>query len=416
MAYLILLNPFFLFISLFILLIHLPVHQAVNSGFSVKLIRKNSTNTPFQRLTDAAQTNSYVYLGEYLLELSIGTPPVNIYGILDTSSDLIWTQCAPCLNCYKQLDPLFDPKKSSTYTDISCQSDKCHLLIAPACSGENTCDYTYGYADSSVTRGALASETITFKSSTGQPIQLNNIIFGCGNNNRGNFNDHEMGIIGLGRGPTSLISQIGSSVGGKKFSQCLVPFHTDISISSKMSFGQGSEVLGDGVVSTPLVKGEIGSAYGTVYFVTLQGISVEDTRFQISNNSETLSKGNMLIDSGTPSTILQQESYDQVFNEVRKRVPMNSITDDPDLGPQLCYKTSTNLKGPMITMHFEGADIQLTPTQTFIPPKDGVFCFAFTNTSNGDPGTLGNFAQANFLIGYDLENDVVSFKPTDCTK
>ncbi|OIV95431.1 hypothetical protein TanjilG_06893 [Lupinus angustifolius] len=416
MAYPVMFNPFFLFMSLSILLIHLPVHQAVNGGFSVKLIRKNSTHALSQHLMDTKQTNSYAYLGQHLLELSIGTPPVKIYGILDTGSDLIWTQCVPCLNCYKQLDPLFDPKKSSTYTDISCQSDKCHLLIAPACSGENTCDYTYGYADSSVTRGTLASETITFKSSTGQPIQLNKIIFGCGHNNKGTFNDHEMGIIGLAKGPTSLISQIGSSFGGKKFSQCLVPFHTDISISSKMSFGKGSEVLGDGVVSTPLVNGQIGTSYSSLYFVTLQGISVEDTRFQISNNPQTLSKGNMLIDSGTPPTVLQQQLYDQVFNEVRKRVPMSPITDDPDLGPQLCYKTSTNLKGPIITMHFEGADIKLTPIQTFIPPKDGVFCLAFTNTSNGETGTLGNFAQANFLIGYDLEKDVVSFKPTDCTK
>ncbi|OIV95430.1 hypothetical protein TanjilG_06892 [Lupinus angustifolius] len=361
---------------------------------------------------DTTQANSYAYLGNYLLELSVGTPPVNIYGILDSGSALIWTQCVPCDNCYKQLDPLFDPKKSSTYKNISCKSDKCHLIYSGACSAQNSCDYSYGYADSSITQGALASETITFKSSTGQPIKVNNIIFGCGHNNTGVFNDHEMGIIGLGRGPTSLISQISSRFGGKKFSQCLVPFHTDISISSKMSFGKGSEVLGVGVVSTPLVNKDD----GPLYFVTLLGISVEDTRFEISNNPDSVPKGNMFIDSGTPPTILPQQLYDQVFDEVRKRVPMNPVTDDPQLGPQLCYRTSTNLKGPMITMHFEGADIKLTPIQTFIPPKDGVFCLAFTNTSNGDPGTLGNFAQSNFLIGYDLEKDVVSFKPTDCTK
>ncbi|OIV95433.1 hypothetical protein TanjilG_06895 [Lupinus angustifolius] len=271
-----------------------------------------------------------------------------------------------------------------------------------------------GLLNSSITQGALASETITFKSSTGEPIQVNDIIFGCGHNNTGVFNDHEMGIIGLGRGPTSLISQISSTFGGNKFSQCLVPFHTDISISSKMSFGQGSEVLGDGVVSTPLVNKD----GGPLYFVTLLGVSVEDTRFEISNNSETAPKGNMFIDSGTPPTLLPQQLYDQVFDEVRKQVPMSPITDDPDLGPQLCYRTSTNLEGPIITMHFEGADVQLTPIQTFIPPgaKDGVFCLAFTNTSNENAGIYGNFAQSNFLIGYDLENEVVSFKPTDCTK
>ncbi|KAF1891948.1 hypothetical protein Lal_00036298 [Lupinus albus] len=408
MAYPILLNPFFLFISLFILLMHLPIHQAINGGFSVKLIRKNSTNAhSHKRLRDITQTNSFAYLGEYLLELFIGTPPINTYG-----SNLIWTQCVPCDNCYKQLAPLFDPKKSSTYTNISCLSTKCKLIDTGVCSPENMCNYTYGYGDSSITQGALALETITLNSSTGHSVQLNKVIFGCGHNDTGTFNDHEMGIIGLGRGPTSLIYQIGSSFGGRKFSHCLLPFNTDISLSSEMSFGKGSEVLGHGVVSTPLVsKGDI-----NLYFVTLLGMSVEDTRFDISNNPETIRKGNMLIDSGTPPTILQQKLYDEVFNEVRKRVPMNPISDDPVLGPQLCYRTLTNLKGPKITMHFEGGDVKLTPIQTFIPPKDGVFCLAFTNTSNEDTGIYGNFAQSNFLIGYDLEKDVVSFKPRDCTK
>ncbi|PKI18245.1 hypothetical protein CRG98_049481, partial [Punica granatum] len=61
-----------------------------------------------------------------------------------------------------------------------------------------------------------------------------------------------MGLIGLGKGPISFISQMGSAFGARRFSQCLVPFHTDPSISSKMSFGVGSEVKGPGVVSTPM--------------------------------------------------------------------------------------------------------------------------------------------------------------------
>ncbi|KAE9593876.1 hypothetical protein Lal_00036559 [Lupinus albus] len=412
MTYPIMFNPFPLFISLFILLIHLPVHQAVNDGFSVNLIRRNSTNALSQRLMDTAQTNSYAHLGEYLLELSIGTPPVKIYGILDTGSGLVWTQCKPCPNCYKQAKPLFDPKKSSTYSNIPCQSDKCHLIYSGACSAKNICSYSYAYGDSSITQGDLALETITLKSSKGEPVQVKDIIFGCGHNNTGVFNDQEMGIIGLGRGPTSLVSQIGSSFGGNKFSHCLLPFNTDISIYSKMSFGKGGEVVGDGVVSTPLVNKDD----GPLYFITLLGMSVEDTRFQIGDNPETIPKGNMFIDSGTPPTFLPQKLYDEVFNEVRKRVPMSPITDDPQLGPQLCYRTLTNLNGPIITMHFEGGDIHLTPIQTFIPPKDGVFCLAFQSASDGDPATLGNFAQSNFLIGYDLERNVVSFKPTDCTK
>jgi hypothetical protein len=42
-------------------------------------------------------------------------------------------------------------------------------------------------------------------------------------------------------------------------------------------------------------------------------------------------------------------------------------------------------------VHFEGdANVQLTPTQTFIPPKDEVFCFAMHSVpwDGGIMGTL----------------------------
>ncbi|XP_061351101.1 aspartic proteinase CDR1-like [Gastrolobium bilobum] len=416
MGYLKTFHPCFVIIFLFFHLLHFSAIEANNGGFSVKLIRKNSLHDPSRRLMgssnpNAAQSTTTAYLGHYLMELSIGTPPVTIYGITDTGSNLIWTQCVPCDNCYKQSNPMFDPQKSSTYSNISCESQQCHKIIdTGVCSPENRCNYTYGYAGGEVTQGVLAHETITLTSTTGQPVSLEGIIFGCGHNNTGTFNDHEMGIIGLAGGPASLISQIGSSFGSKRFSQCLVPFHTDISISSRMSFGDGSEVLGDDVVSTPLVVKQD----PTPYFVTLQGISVGDTYLPFNDSSENVEKGNMFIDSGTPPTILPQQLYDRVVAQVMKQVPMNPIEGDPDLGSQLCYRTSTIPEGPILTVHFEGADVPLTPIQTFIPPKDGVFCLGLTNSS--DVVIYGNFAQSNYLIGFDLERHVVSFKPMDCTK
>ncbi|KAK7307951.1 hypothetical protein VNO77_41459 [Canavalia gladiata] len=398
------------------LLLHFTFIEANDGGFNVKLIRKKSPHILSRRVlkgspnTQIVQTKTNAYLGEYLMELSIGTPPVTIFGTVDTGSDLIWTQCVPCDNCYKQLNPLFDPRKSNTYTNISCQSNHCKKLIS-MCSPQNGCNYTYDYADSSRTQGALAQETLTLTSSTGKPVVLKDVVFGCGHNDTGVFDDHEMGIIGLGGGPLSLISQIGSSFGGKRFSQCLLPFNTDEKISSRMSFGKGSEVSGPGVVSTPLVDAPI----PTPYLVTLLGISVGHTYFPFSSSSNTVRKGNMNIDSGTPPTILPQDLYDRVAAQVEKQVNLTPIRDDPDLGTQLCYRTTKNLNGPTLTAHFEGADVLLTPIQIFIPPKDGVFCFAFANDT-GEVGIYGNFAQSNYLIGYDLDKKVVSFKPADCTK
>ncbi|KAK7307953.1 hypothetical protein VNO77_41462 [Canavalia gladiata] len=404
-------------ICVLFLFLHFSSIEANSGGFSIKLFRKRSPHILPRRVLKGSpnaqtiQTKISAYLGQHLLELSIGNPPVKIIGIADTGSDLIWTQCVPCDNCYKQLNRLFDPRKSYTYTNISCQSEQCHKLDTGVCSPQNGCNYSYGYGDSSLTQGVLAQETVTFTSTTGKDVPLKGVVFGCGHNNTGSFNDHEMGIIGLGGGPVSLISQIGSSFGGKKFSQCLLPFHTDERISSRISFGKGSEVSGLGVVSTPLVAKQD----PTPYFVTLLGISVTNTYLPFSSSSKTVAKGNMFLDSGTPPTIIPQDLYDRVADQVKKHVNLTPITNDPELGTQLCYRTIKNLDGPTLKVHFEGADVLLTPTQTFIPSKNGGFCFAFTNTSS-DGGVYGNFAQSNYLIGFDVERRVVSFKPTDCTK
>ncbi|CAN1309377.1 Aspartic proteinase CDR1 [Linum perenne] len=66
--------------------------------------------------------------GEYLVNISLGTPPFSIVAIADTGSDIIWTQCKPCNNCYKQDAPVFDPKSSTTYRTVSCSSDACNSL------------------------------------------------------------------------------------------------------------------------------------------------------------------------------------------------------------------------------------------------------------------------------------------------
>ncbi|CAI0422877.1 unnamed protein product [Linum tenue] len=59
------------------------------------------------------------------MNISLGTPPFPIVAIADTGSDLIWTQCKPCTNCYKQNAAVFSPNSSSTYKTVPCQSSAC---------------------------------------------------------------------------------------------------------------------------------------------------------------------------------------------------------------------------------------------------------------------------------------------------
>lgn len=59
--------------------------------------------------------------------LSIGTLPIDILVIVDTGSDLTWTQCEPCVDCFKQLAPIFNPKNSSSYKTIGCNNKICKM-------------------------------------------------------------------------------------------------------------------------------------------------------------------------------------------------------------------------------------------------------------------------------------------------
>ena len=86
------------------------------------------------------------YEGQHLMKISIGTPPVDIYGLADTTTGFVWTQCLPCNVCLNQINPKFDPQKSSTYSEISCHSEQCHQTEITTYSPQNICNYDCGYA------------------------------------------------------------------------------------------------------------------------------------------------------------------------------------------------------------------------------------------------------------------------------
>jgi hypothetical protein len=87
------------------------------------------------------------------------------------------------------------------------------------------------------------------------------------------------------------------------------------------------------------------------------------------------------------------------------------------LSLKILYNYCLNINVPILTVHFEGADVLLMLIHTF-PAQNGITCFeVYPSNNNGDGFELyGNFAQSNFLVGYDMEKMMVSFKPTDCTK
>ncbi|OVA18401.1 Peptidase A1 [Macleaya cordata] len=381
------------------------IHRSINR---VNHFKKSSVST--DTITSSVISNR----GEYLMKFSLGTPRHEVLAIADTGSDLTWTQCKPCVDCYKQIAPLFDPNNSSTYKELSCSSKVCVALGSVSCDESKVCSYNVNYGDRSYTYGDVALETFTFDSTTGRPVKLPKIVFGCGHNNHGTFNERGSGLVGLGAGPLSLISQLGSTI-ESKFSYCLIPLDSKSKTkASKLNFGSNAEISGKGVISTPLVP----KSDATFYYLTLEGLSVGEKRIALKSSSSKavndIEEGNIIIDSGTTLTLLPPDLYEEFESEVKNAIDLEPTTPPQNLN--LCYRVTDehDIKIPTITAHFTDADVVLNPLNTFVLVDEGVICLAIV--PSGELSIFGNIAQMNFLVEYDLENKKVSFKPTDCTK
>ncbi|GMI84578.1 hypothetical protein like AT1G64830 [Hibiscus trionum] len=410
--------------------------RAQKGGFSVDIIHRDSPKSPlynhlgtsYDRVTNAlrrsfgrahrlrpvsvsttdVQADIIANSGEYLMNISIGTPAFDIVAIADTGSDLIWTQCKPCSQCFEQTAPLFDPAASYTYKTISCRASQCVNLEGSSCSSNQSCQYSVSYGDESFSDGDVAADTLILSSTSGPPVILPNVVIGCGHHNGGTFTENESGIIGLGGGELSLISQLGTTIAGK-FSYCLLPL-TETGDSSKMNFGSDAIVSGNGTVSTPMTKIDP----PTFYVLTLEAISVGTNRINFTNRPFGTAEGNIIIDSGTTLTLLPGDFYSQVESSVSSMINATKVTGPEGLS--LCYNAITEFAVPDITVHFTGADVKLQPLNTFAMVTETIACFTFAQAPISDLAIYGNMAQMNFLVGYDTEKQTVSFKPADCTK
>ncbi|XP_059071548.1 aspartic proteinase nepenthesin-1-like [Cryptomeria japonica] len=120
-----------------------------------------------------AETPVEVGDGEFLMSVALGTPSVSSEAIVDTGSDLIWTQCKPCKDCFSQPTPIFDPSKSPTFSTIPCGDSLCAALGSTQTGCNPDCTFMYQYGDGSFTSGDLAYETLSIGSSKVKGITLN---------------------------------------------------------------------------------------------------------------------------------------------------------------------------------------------------------------------------------------------------
>ncbi|VAI13624.1 unnamed protein product [Triticum turgidum subsp. durum] len=207
---------------------------------------------------------------QYIAEYLIGDPPQRADALIDTGSNLIWTQCATtCLKaCAKQDLPYYNLSSSASFAPVSC-ADSAKLCAANGvhlCGLDGSCTFIASYGAGSVI-GSLGTEAFTFQSGAAR------LAFGCVSLTqiaKGALNGAS-GLIGLGRGRLSLVSQTGAT----KFSYCLTPYLRNHGASSHLFVGASASLSGAGgaVTSIPFVKSPKEYPYSTFYYLPLTGIS-----------------------------------------------------------------------------------------------------------------------------------------------
>ncbi|CAK8538725.1 unnamed protein product [Lathyrus sativus] len=364
--------------------------------------------------------------GEYFMDVFIGTPPKHYSLILDTGSDLNWIQCVPCIACFEQTGPFYDPKESSSFENITCHDPRCKLVSSPdpprPCKDENqTCPYFYWYGDSSNTTGDFALETFTVNLTTSEGNSefkhVENVMFGCGHWNRGLFHG-AAGLLGLGRGPLSFASQL-RSIYGHSFSYCLVDRNSDSSVSSKLIFGEDKELLSHPNLNfTSFVGGEENSV-DTFYYVGIKSVMVDGEALSIPEETWRLSEegsGGTIIDSGTTLTYFAEPAYEIIKEAFMKKIKGYEIVEGfPPLKP--CYNVSgiEKMELPDFGILFsDGAMWDFPVENYFIQIESDIVCLAILGTPRSALSIIGNYQQQNFHILYDMKKSRLGYAPMKC--
>ncbi|CAL4989215.1 unnamed protein product [Urochloa decumbens] len=339
---------------------------------------------------------------QYVITVRLGTPALTQTMFIDTGSDVSWVQCKTCSQCHPQADPLFDPSKSSTYSPFSCGSAACAQLGVEGngCSSSSQqCQYMLRYGDGSTsTAGTYGSDTLALGSSN---TAVTSFQFGCSDVESGpGFVDRTDGLMGLGGGAQSLVSQTAATF-GSAFSYCLPPTPGS---SGFLTLGAGTS---SGFVTTPMLRS---SQIPTFYGVRLQAIRVGGTQLNVPTSA--FSAG-AIMDSGTVVTRLPRTAYSALSSAFK--AGMKKYRRAPASGGILdtCFnfKGQSSVSIPTVALVFSGgAVVNLDPNGVMLDN-----CLAFAgNSDDTELGIIGNVQQRTFEVLYNVGGGAVGFRAGAC--
>nr|GLL40983.1 aspartyl protease AED3-like [Ipomoea trifida] len=339
----------------------------------------------------------------YIVRANIGTPPQTLLLAMDTSNDAAWVPCSGCVGCPSS-SALFDQSKSTTFQDVACGAPQCSQVPNPACEG-NVCGFNLTYGGSTIAAN-LSQDTVTLAADS-----VAGYTFGCILRATGSSVPPQ-GLLGLGRGPLSLLSQT-QSLYQSTFSYCL-PNYKSPNFTGSLRLGPVGQP--QRIKFTPLLKNP---RRPSLYYVNLIGIKVGRGLVNIPPGSFTFDPATgagTIIDSGTVFTRLVQPAYEAVRDEFRRRMGPNATVSSLG-GFDTCYTVPITI--PSLTFLFAGMNVTLPPDNFLIHSSSGsTTCLAMAaapGNVNSVLNVIANLQQQNHRILFDVPNSRLGVARETCS-
>ncbi|CAN6898732.1 unnamed protein product [Brassica oleracea] len=308
--------------------------------------------------------------------------------------------------------PLATPRDSQykpNHNTLPCSHMLCSGLDLPqrrpCLDPQDQCDYEIGYSDHGSSLGALVTDEFPLRlenGSTTHPHLTFGFIslFRCGYDQQ-SPGPHPppptTGMLGLGRGKTSISSQL-SSLGVTK----------NVIVHCLSHNGKGFLSIGDELVPSSGV---------TWTSLALKSTSHNNSRGRgielLYNDKTTSVKGlNFIFDSGSSYTYFNAETYQAILCHIRTDLKGTALMDTKEDKKPLESVYDVKKYFKTITLRFGSQLFQVPPESYLITTEKGSVCLGILNGAEiglDDYSIIGGI-----IVIYDDEKQRIGWIPSDC--
>jgi len=373
-------------------------------------------------------------LGSHYCEAHVGTPPQVTTLLVDTGSEMTGFPCSDCVGCGEHTHPYFDPDKSSTFKEVSC--DECEGYGAKCSAAQDKCLVGMSYLEGSGWKGYQSRDLFSLsmdENTSPKDLQVP-FTFACETIETGLFESQlENGIMGLINANVTHLPNVLSQ-------QNKIPNSFSLCMGSELTTSE------DGVHSGIMTLGGYDDSHHTTPMVYVKNTGsfgysavIRKMYFQ-KNNGEIIpitadyqQVDDVLIDSGTTLTYLSHKLAGG-FIQTWRNITGREYTNDKI---EITQNEIANF--PTIIMQLEGADDQKNNCNVVglagsldqancqdvllkVPPSHYLFYYGGNTYScefhfedmYGQGGIVGGNSMQGHDVFFDNEHNRIGFAESCC--